>query len=191
MVIMDRQDYVNKSNQLLDQPAYRAIPRDPMNKIKTKLINRLKRVKSQTGLDNNTYKAMYLRGCRAPKFYGLPRSTSRGTPLRTIVSSCRSVTYGVSNTLTKILKPLVCKSPHHINSNQDYAEQIKNESLLPGECLSAVHLSPSRSSPRYYQGSTGKRPCPQEKNNNVSRGQSSFIRILPQKYLLLFPGPVL
>ena len=37
MVIMDRQDYINKSNQLLSQPAYRAIPRDPTNKIKTKL----------------------------------------------------------------------------------------------------------------------------------------------------------
>ena len=42
MVIMDRQDNVNKSNQLLSQPAYRSIHRDPTNKIKTKLINILK-----------------------------------------------------------------------------------------------------------------------------------------------------
>ena len=33
MVIMDRQDYINKSNHLLSQPAYRAMPRDPTNKI--------------------------------------------------------------------------------------------------------------------------------------------------------------
>ena len=51
---MDRQEYVNTSHQLLAQPAYRAIPRDPTNKIKTKLSNILKGVKSQTGLDNNT-----------------------------------------------------------------------------------------------------------------------------------------
>ena len=49
MVIMDRQDYINKSNQLLSQPAYRSIPRDPVNKIKTKLINILKRVKVKQG----------------------------------------------------------------------------------------------------------------------------------------------
>ena len=55
MVTMDRQGYVNKSNQLLSQPAYRSIPRDPTNKIKAKLINIFKRVKSQTGLNNNTY----------------------------------------------------------------------------------------------------------------------------------------
>ena len=37
MVVMDRQEYVNKSNQHLAQPAYRAIPRDPTDKIRTKL----------------------------------------------------------------------------------------------------------------------------------------------------------
>ena len=65
MVIMDRQDYINKSNKLLSQPAYRALTRDPTNKIKTKLINILKSIKSQTGLDNNTHKAMYPTGCGA------------------------------------------------------------------------------------------------------------------------------
>ena len=62
MVIMDRQDYINKSNKLLSQLAYRVIPRDPTNKIKTKLINILKRVKSQTGLDNTVTSAMYPMG---------------------------------------------------------------------------------------------------------------------------------
>ena len=42
---MDRQDYINKSNQLLPQLAYRDIPGDPTNKKKTQLINILKRAK--------------------------------------------------------------------------------------------------------------------------------------------------
>ena len=54
MVIMDRQDYINKANSLLNQYTYRSIPRDPTNSIKNKLINILKRVKNQTGLDSNT-----------------------------------------------------------------------------------------------------------------------------------------
>ena len=49
MEIMDRQDYINKTNKLLTQLAYRAISRDPTIKIKTKLINILKSVKNQTG----------------------------------------------------------------------------------------------------------------------------------------------
>ena len=35
MVIMDRQDYINKSKHLLNQPTYRAIPWNPTNTIKT------------------------------------------------------------------------------------------------------------------------------------------------------------
>ena len=63
MVIMDRQDYINKANSLLNQNTYRSIPRDPTNTIKNKLISILKRVKNQTGLDSNTYKSMYPTGC--------------------------------------------------------------------------------------------------------------------------------
>ena len=41
----------------------------------------------------------------------------------------------------KILKPLVGKSPHHINSTQDFVEQVKHITLAPGECLSSYDLS--------------------------------------------------
>ena len=58
MLIMDRQDYINKANQLLNQSTYRSITKDPSSSIKNKLINILKRVKNQTGLDSNTYKSM-------------------------------------------------------------------------------------------------------------------------------------
>ena len=76
MVIMDRQDYINKANSLLNQNTYRSITRDPIYSIKNKLISILKRVKNQTGLDSNTYKSMYPTGCVPLKLYGLPRSTS-------------------------------------------------------------------------------------------------------------------
>ena len=35
MVIMDRQDYINKANRLLNQNIYRSIPRDPTHTTKT------------------------------------------------------------------------------------------------------------------------------------------------------------
>ena len=63
MVVMDRQVYVNKSNTILTQPVYRPILKDTTNKIKAKLITILRKVKNQTGLDSNTYKAMYHMGC--------------------------------------------------------------------------------------------------------------------------------
>ena len=141
MVIMDRQDYTSKANNLLSQNTYRSIQWDRTNTIKNKLINILKGVKSQTGLSNQTYKAMYPIGCVPPKFYGLPKIHKPDTPLRPIVSSCGSVTYGVAKELAKILKPLVGKSPHHIYSTQDFVEQVRHITVVPGECLSSYDVS--------------------------------------------------
>ena len=83
---------------------------------------------------------MYPTGCVPPKFYGLPKIHKPGTPLRPIVSSCGSVTYGVARKLAKILKSLVGKSSHHINSTLDFVEQAKQFKLEPGECLSSYDV---------------------------------------------------
>ena len=125
----------------MNQPTYRAIPQDPTNTIKNKLVNILKRVKNQTGLDNVTYKSLYPTGCVPHKFYGLPKIHKLDTLLRPIVSSCGPVTYGVAKELTKILKSLVGESPHHINSTQDFVEQVKQFTLAPKECLSSYDVS--------------------------------------------------
>ena len=57
------------------------------------------------------------------------------------MSSCGSLTYGVAKELAKILKPLVGKSPHHINNTQDFVEQVKHIILGPAECLSSYDVS--------------------------------------------------
>ena len=111
MVVMDRQDYINKANHLLNQNTYKTITKDPTNTIKNKLINILKTIKTKSGLGTSTYKSMYPTGCVPPKFYGLPKIHKPDTPLRPIVSSCGSVTYGVAKELAKILKPLVGPIP--------------------------------------------------------------------------------
>ena len=84
---------------------------------------------------------MYLTGCVPPKFYGLPKIHKPDTPPRPIVSSCGSITYGVAKELTQIPKPLVGKSPRHINSTHDFVEQVKHINLAPGECLSSYAVS--------------------------------------------------
>ena len=84
---------------------------------------------------------MYPTGCVPPKLYGLLKIHKLDTQLRPIVSSCESVTYGVAKELAKILKPLVGKSHHHISSTQDFVEQVRHITLVPGECLSSYDVS--------------------------------------------------
>ena len=70
MVVMDRQDYISKVQELLAQLAYRPIPRDPTNKVKAQLITKFRKIKKEDNLDESMYKTMYPTGCIPPRFYG-------------------------------------------------------------------------------------------------------------------------
>ena len=80
LVVLDKEDYINKAQELLSQLAYKEIPRDPTTEIKAQLITKLRKIKKDSNLDDGTYKAMYPTGCVPPKFYGLPKFIKLATP---------------------------------------------------------------------------------------------------------------
>ena len=114
MVVMDREEYERKSEDLLNQPTYRILPSDPTTKQKNKLIAILKNIKSEGGINDNTYRKLYPTGASTPKYYGLPKVHKQDVPLRPIISSRGAATYESAKELARILKPLVGKSPHHV-----------------------------------------------------------------------------
>ena len=102
IVIMDKEEYKEKAKLLLkDKGTYKTLKTDPTNRMKTKLINLLKKIKPEGGINDNQYKKMYPTGAVPPKFYGLPKVHKRGIPL----------SYEVAKELARILKPLVGSSP--------------------------------------------------------------------------------
>ena len=57
MVLLDRQDYIDKAHQLLsDLNTYRPINKDPTNKHKNKQEQTLSNIKTQGGLIDHKYK---------------------------------------------------------------------------------------------------------------------------------------
>ena len=84
---------------------------------------------------------MYPTSCTAPKFYGIPKIHETDTPLRPIVSSRGSVTYGVAKVIAKVLKPLVGKLPQHIQSTSNFVSKVREVTLLPGEYLSSYDVT--------------------------------------------------
>ena len=80
MVVMDRKECQEKVENLLASAAYKPIPADPTNKVKAQLIQKLRRLKRETNMDEGMYRTMYPTGCTAPKFYGLPKIHKMGTP---------------------------------------------------------------------------------------------------------------
>ena len=69
MVVIVKEDYIQKASNLLEQSMYKTIDSDPTNSIKAKFIQILRRLKRETGMDEGMYKAMYPTSCTPPKFY--------------------------------------------------------------------------------------------------------------------------
>ena len=142
LVVIDRKDYIRKARNLLeDTTTYRPIQSDPTNEHKPKLINSLKNKKAETGMNDNIYRRMYPTGASSPKFYGLPKIHKKDIPLRPIVSSIGSVTYGMAKELARILKPLVGWSIHHVNNTKEFADKIRNTKLEEGVCITSYDVT--------------------------------------------------
>ena len=135
LVVLNKKDYIERAEHLLNQPTYRKIQEDPTSKQKSKLIRILKKIKVEGGISEEKYKKMYPMGAGSPKFYGLPKIHKKETPLRPIVSSIGTVSYNTSKELANILKPLVGWTPHHLKNTKDFIEQIKDVKLLPDETI--------------------------------------------------------
>ena len=135
LVVINTEDYIKKAEDLLSQNTYRALTSDPTMRLKTKMINLLKSIKSKGGISEELYKRLNPTGAGSPKFYGLPKIHKPGMPLRPIVSSIGAVTYHTSKEVARILKPLVGKSEHHVKNTQDFIESIKGIHLSEDQCM--------------------------------------------------------
>ena len=135
LVVIDTADYKKKAEELLQQPTCQPIPTDPTSKYKNKIINMLKSIKAEGGISEAVYKRLYPTGAGTPKFYGLPKIHKEGVPLRPIISIIGAVTYSTSKELSRILKPLVGKSPYPIQNSQEFIQQIQGIQLQPNQCM--------------------------------------------------------
>ena len=83
---------------------------------------------------------MYPTSTVLPKFYGLPKTHKGGTPIRSIVSSRGSITYGMAKELTGIICPLVGQSPWHLKNTQHFIQQILQVKLEQGDVITSYDV---------------------------------------------------
>ena len=131
----------NHQKLLEDWGTYREIKTDPTNKLKNKLVSLLKKMKAEGGISDQLYKKMYPTGAVAPKFYGLPKIHKRDIPLRPIVSSRGSINYELAKELSRILRPLVGSSIHHIKNTADFVQHLKGITLEANEAIVSYDVS--------------------------------------------------
>ena len=73
LVVMNKEDYEKKAEELLSQTTYSKINNDPTTKYKNKLINLLKTIKTQGGINEALYKKLYPTGAGVPQILWTPQ----------------------------------------------------------------------------------------------------------------------
>ena len=77
MVVMDKEDYIRKSEELLHQPTYKELPTDPTTKHKNRLISLLK-PSSQKGVEiTSPTRGYILQGQDPPNTMGCSKYTKQ------------------------------------------------------------------------------------------------------------------
>ena len=111
---------------LEDTNTYRSISTDPTNKLKNRLINILKKIKTKSEINEKPTRRCTLQRPVHLSSVGYLGYIKKVT-LRPIVCSIGPVTYGLAKELSRILKPLVGKSIYHVNNSKDFADEIRNK----------------------------------------------------------------
>ena len=73
LVVMVKEEYIKKAEELLNQDTYKIIPSDPTNRQKNKLIQILKKIKAEGGMKEEIYKKIYPTGAGHTKILWAPQ----------------------------------------------------------------------------------------------------------------------
>ena len=78
LVVLNTEDHKKRAEDLLNQNTYRTLTTDPTMRLKNKMINLLKSIKSKGGITEELYKRLYLTGLGHPNSMGFQKYISLG-----------------------------------------------------------------------------------------------------------------
>ena len=107
VVILDKQDYVNKMLNILNDPvSFETIDEDPTMKKQDHLIRILQRMTKRGLLSKQEYECARPRRSCCAGMYGLPKIHKDGISMRPVISSIGSYNYRLAKVLAARLEPL-------------------------------------------------------------------------------------
>ncbi|XP_072144504.1 4-pyridoxate dehydrogenase-like [Dermacentor andersoni] len=136
-VILDRVDYVNKINELLQDTSTNAkLARDPTKKVESELQKLLTEVfKFVSPERKNVYYSLLCQNGSAPALYGLPKIHKPDVPVRPIVDYTCSPLYELSGYLHRVLRPLVELTPTFVKDSAHFIELIRSTCIGDDEVM--------------------------------------------------------
>lgn len=126
-VAMDKLDYTNKMNDLLDDSnTYTIVPRNPVNKLITDLHNLLMRWERHGYITTEKYRRLNSLVPVLPRAYGLPKVHKVNHPLRIIVSFINTPLYDLATFIHDIIHKSIPSPKSQVINSFHLIERLHN-----------------------------------------------------------------
>ena len=128
-VVLSAQQYSEKMNQLLDDPGYIKINKDPTAVKERQIRKAIDEVCRSGSISEGLAKRLKPSHSTPPRLYGVPKIHKNGVPLRPITSMIGSPAYELAAHLTKIISPVLGKTEYTVSNSKSFVEEIRNLTL--------------------------------------------------------------
>ena len=140
-VILNREHYLEKSMDHINNGPYQLLKKDPATNIKTKTLKQLKVLKDNEFNDNKLYYCLKLTDSPAPSFYGQPIIHKLGVPIRPIVSYSGSPLYNLNKYIANILKAYAKDKNNNAKSSTTFSNYIRNVPIEDHEMMVSFNVN--------------------------------------------------
>ena len=134
-VILNREDYLEKCMDHINNGSYQLPEIDPTTKIETKTLKQLKVLKDNEFIDNKLYYYLKPTDSPAPRFYGQPKLHKPGVPIRPIVSYSGSPLYNLNKYIANILKAYIKDENNNAKNFTTFSNYIRNVPIEDDEIM--------------------------------------------------------
>ena len=128
IVILNKDDYINKMHNILDDTSkFKIINQDTFKlslRLKDKINIFLNSLKEKNIISNFIYKNLYISGSSLGLMYGLPKVHKPNIPLRPIVATYNTANYKLAKFLIPLLSPLV-ENDSIIKNSYSFVKTLK------------------------------------------------------------------
>ena len=128
-VILDKVEYVNKVEEILnDKTKFKSILEDPfkyITKLEDKLARILRKLLKLKVITDETFKYLYSSGSTLGVLYGLPKIHKVNNPIRPILSTIGTFNYNLAKFFVPIIEPLTVNN-FTLQNSYDFVKEIRN-----------------------------------------------------------------
>ena len=143
IVLLNKQDYINKVNVILNDSSKFEIIHNSAIKLVHKLENKIRlflgKLKKDSVITESTYNNLTPTGTRPGILYGLPKVHKENIPIRPILSSIKTPSYNMSKYLVPMINPW-SRNEYTVNDSFSFASEINNYKYSDSDILASFDI---------------------------------------------------